>query len=82
VSILDRLATIVGPKQLVKVVLPANPVSPLLILEVEAAAAFDELTRFRGDAFLQTGSIWPDTFRLGRTVPAVEYLQANRLRKC
>lgn len=51
------------------------------ILEVESAASFDELTR-SGDAdLLATGtsrSTWPNTFKSGRFVPAVEYLRAQR----
>jgi Asp-tRNA(Asn)/Glu-tRNA(Gln) amidotransferase A subunit family amidase len=53
------------------------------ILDVEAAASFDELTR-SGDAdLLQTGvsrSTWPNTFKVARFVPAVEYLRAQRAR--
>lgn len=51
-----------------------------IILLGEAAAAFDELTRFGGDAFLmQSGEPpWPTTFRAARFIPAVEYLQAGR----
>jgi Asp-tRNA(Asn)/Glu-tRNA(Gln) amidotransferase A subunit family amidase len=50
---------------------------------VEPAAAFDELTRFGADEFLTSQGTfdWPNTFRTARTVPAVEYLQADRLRK-
>lgn len=74
----NRLAGIVGQPQLSKVVFPTTPVQALPILSAESAAVFDELTRFGGDAFLQSG--WPTTFRNGRTIPAVEYLQANRHR--
>lgn len=54
----------------------------LLTLEVEAAAAFDELTRAGGtdEMVRQTRDAWPHVFRMGRMVPAVEYLQANRAR--
>ncbi len=48
-----------------------------LILNVEAAAAFDDLTRKGITEGLNT---WPATFRQGQFVPAVEYLRANRLR--
>lgn len=78
-AVLNLLSDIVGPENLVSVTLPATPVNPLLILRVEAATAFDELTRFGGDSLLQTG--WPQLFRVGRAIPAVEYLQADRLRK-
>lgn len=54
------------------------PVSPLmLILRVESASAFDELTRKGVTEGLNT---WPNFFRQGQFVPAVEYLRANRLR--
>ena len=53
-----------------------------IILGVEAAAAFDELTRSDRDSLLvrQTKNAWPNSFRSARLVPAVEYIQANRLR--
>ena len=53
-----------------------------LILTVEAAAAFDELTRSGADDKLvrQIRSAWPNVFRAARIVPAVEYVQANRVR--
>lgn len=52
------------------------------ILSVEAAAAFDELTRSGRDDLLvqQNRGSWPNTFRKARLVPAVEYVQANRAR--
>jgi Asp-tRNA(Asn)/Glu-tRNA(Gln) amidotransferase A subunit family amidase len=49
------------------------------ILTVEAAAAFDELTRSRGTDLMERSS-WPATFRAARFVPAVEYLRAQRIR--
>jgi Asp-tRNA(Asn)/Glu-tRNA(Gln) amidotransferase A subunit family amidase len=49
------------------------------ILAVEAAAAFDELTRSGRDELLENSS-WPNTFRQARFTPAVEYIQANRVR--
>jgi Asp-tRNA(Asn)/Glu-tRNA(Gln) amidotransferase A subunit family amidase len=70
--------------ELVEASLPDElPVSALrLILSVEAAAAFDELTRSGRDGLLvrQEQGSWPNTFRSARFVPAVEYLQANRAR--
>lgn len=53
-----------------------------LILSVEAAAAFDDLTRNgRDDDLVRQGAdAWPNIFRVARYIPAVEYLQANRLR--
>ena len=49
------------------------------ILSVEAAAAFDDLTRSNdiSDPSLNT---WPNTFRTHRYVPAVEYIRAQRAR--
>ena len=56
------------------------PVPPLrIILNAEAAAAFDELTR-SGRADLIERSSWPNSFRAARFIPAVEYIQANRIR--
>jgi len=52
------------------------------ILNAEAAAAFDDLTR-SGEIDLlirQDRGAWPNTFRQARFIPAVEYIQANRLR--
>ncbi|HEV3485267.1 MAG TPA: amidase, partial [Vicinamibacterales bacterium] len=49
------------------------------ILGVEAAAAFDDLTRspdIRDDSL----GNWPNTFRAARFVPAVEYIRAQRAR--
>jgi Asp-tRNA(Asn)/Glu-tRNA(Gln) amidotransferase A subunit family amidase len=65
--------------QLVPIKLPDKlPVQPLMqILNVEAATAFDELTRKGVTEGLNT---WPATFRAGQFVPAVEYLRANRIR--
>ena len=53
------------------------------ILEVEAAASFDDLTRSGDVDLLATGtsrSSWPNTFKSARFVPAVEYLRAQRAR--
>lgn len=62
---------------------PQIPSEPLMLtLEAEAAAAFDELTRSNQDDELvqQAPSSWPNSFRSARFIPAVEYLQAMRLR--
>ena len=48
-----------------------------LMLGVEAATAFDEITRKHITEGLNT---WPNTFRNGQFVPAVEYLRAARVR--
>ena len=52
------------------------------VLSAEAAAAFDELTRSGKDDLLvrQVRNAWPNVFRESRFIPAVEYIQANRLR--
>ncbi len=68
---------------LIPIELPKMNVSDLsFILSAEAAAAFDELTRSRRDTLLvrQMKNAWPNTFRTARFIPAVEYIQANRLR--
>lgn len=70
--------------QLVPIELPDFPVSAMsnTILMTEAAAAFDELTRSdRDDLLVRQGKDgWPNKFRAARLVPAVEYIQAQRLR--
>jgi Asp-tRNA(Asn)/Glu-tRNA(Gln) amidotransferase A subunit family amidase len=68
---------------LVAVELPKFPYDAMApLLEAEAAAAFDELTRTGRDKLLtdQGPSDWPNTFRTARLIPAVEYIQANRAR--
>lgn len=59
---------------------PYGSVTPLL--NAEAAAAFDELTRTGRDKLLvlQGADAWPNIFRCARFIPAVEYIQANRAR--
>lgn len=49
------------------------------VLSVEAAAAFDDLTRSKDIGDKSLGS-WPNTFRTHRFVPAVEYIRAQRAR--
>ncbi len=60
--------------------LPVNDIS--FVLDAEAAAAFDELTRSNRDELLvrQNKYAWPNIFRAARFIPAVEYLNANRIR--
>jgi Asp-tRNA(Asn)/Glu-tRNA(Gln) amidotransferase A subunit family amidase len=71
--------------ELLPVVLPDNyPVQAMrLILTAEAAAAFDDLTLSNRDSLLnaQNDYDWPNTFRAARLIPAVEYIQANRIRE-
>lgn len=65
--------------QLVPIKLPTANVSEAIttILDAEAAAAFDDLTRKGVTEGLNT---WPRTFRAGQFIPAVEYIRANRVR--
>jgi Asp-tRNA(Asn)/Glu-tRNA(Gln) amidotransferase A subunit family amidase len=68
---------------LVPVDMPPLPIEPLsIILRAEAAAAFDDLTRGNADDLLvrQERDAWPNVFRQARFIPAVEYIQANRIR--
>lgn len=53
-----------------------------VVLMSEAAAAFDEMTRTNLDDELTSQSrfSWPNYFRAARFIPAVEYINANRLR--
>ena len=63
--------------------LPDTEMSGLwVILAAEAAAAFDQITRDgRVDSMKrQDDSAWPNTFRAARFIPAVEYINANRVR--
>jgi Asp-tRNA(Asn)/Glu-tRNA(Gln) amidotransferase A subunit family amidase len=70
--------------ELIPVELPPDiPTAPLrIILSAEAAAAFDEITRSGKDDKMvrQTSGAWPNSFRASRFIPAVEYIQANRVR--
>ena len=69
--------------ELIPLELPDFPVEALsFILNAEAAAAFDALTRSNEDDLLkrQTRHAWPNVFRWARLIPAVEYIQANRHR--
>jgi len=69
--------------ELIPIELPQLPVDSLsFILDAEAAAAFDELTRSGRDDLLvrQQPRAWPNVFRQARLIPAVEYIQANRIR--
>jgi len=50
-----------------------------IILNAESAAAFDELTRSGRVDEIERSS-WPRSFRQARFIPAVEYIQANRIR--
>ncbi|MEX2176608.1 MAG: amidase [Pirellulaceae bacterium] len=64
---------------LVPIELPSRyPVGPLtIILNTEAAAVFDDLTR---QGVREGIGRWATTFRQGEFVPAIEYLRACRVR--
>lgn len=69
--------------KLIPIELPDLPVTDIsIILDSEAGAAFDELTRSNMDDFLvmQTKNSWPNIFRTSHFIPAVEYINANRIR--
>jgi Asp-tRNA(Asn)/Glu-tRNA(Gln) amidotransferase A subunit family amidase len=69
--------------ELIPVELPDVPVNDVaFLLSTEAAAAFDELTRSNRDDLLvrQIKNAWPNIFRAARFIPAVEYINANRIR--
>ncbi|WP_299755920.1 amidase [uncultured Pontibacter sp.] len=69
--------------ELVPISLPDLPARELtMTISVEGAVAFDELTRSGRDSLLvaQHKNAWPNTFRSARFIPAVEYLQAQRVR--
>lgn len=74
-----------GGAVLVEKVLPDLPFGTLIfhIIAVEAAAAFDAMTRTGTDDQLawQAPEAWPNTFRAARFIPAVEFMQARRLRR-
>ena len=80
-NVVDRLREL--GFTMVPIELPEFPTNSLsFLLDVEAAAAFDELTRSNKDDQLvgQIKRAWPNVFRSARYVPAVEYVQANRAR--
>jgi Asp-tRNA(Asn)/Glu-tRNA(Gln) amidotransferase A subunit family amidase len=68
---------------LIPLELPKLPYQAMIpMLEAEAAAAFDDLTRSGRDKLLtsQSKDDWPNSFRTSRFIPAVEYIQASRAR--
>jgi Asp-tRNA(Asn)/Glu-tRNA(Gln) amidotransferase A subunit family amidase len=69
--------------KLIPIELPDTIVNNIsFILNAEAAAAFDELTRSGKEDLLirQIKNAWPNVFRVSRFIPAVEYINANRIR--
>ena len=86
-ELLEQLEALSGTEglevSLVPVEVPDYPTGDMtMVLQVEAAAAFDELTRSRGvdELVRQERRAWPNVFRHAQLVPAVEYVRANRLR--
>ncbi|MEZ5980448.1 MAG: amidase [Planctomycetota bacterium] len=70
--------------EVVEVALPEGPWGSLVtLLHVEAAAAFEDLTRSGDDDRLvwQDDEAWPNTFRSAWFVPAIEFVKAQRLRR-
>jgi len=68
---------------LIPIDLPDLPYDAMrIILTAEAAAAFDDMTRSDRDKLMvQQGRFdWPNTFRTARFIPAVDYVNANRVR--
>ncbi len=69
--------------ELIPIELPELPVTAVqIILSAEAGAAFDDLTLSGKDDMLtrQGKYAWPNIFRVSRFIPAVEYINANRIR--
>jgi len=83
----DRAALEVVKKlgmELVEVSIPDWPYDSLnLILFAEGAAAFEKLTLSHKDAELkaQVPDAWPNTFRQSRFLSAVDFVQADRMRR-
>ena len=70
--------------QVVEVSLPDWPYDSLnLMLFAESAAAFEELTLSHKEAQLraQVPDAWPNTFRQSRFLSAVDFVQADRMRR-
>lgn len=72
VRILERMGASISPLAIT----PADD-SLFSVLEVEAGAAFDDLTRSERIKLLKNSS-WPRSYRASRFVPGIEYLQAQR----
>ncbi|MEJ7766480.1 MAG: hypothetical protein WKF89_01625, partial [Chitinophagaceae bacterium] len=71
---------------LMEIAIPDSVLYPFAIItpiiNAESAAAFDDLTKSNQDDLLtgQRKSDWPNSFRVSRLIPAVEYINANRHR--
>ncbi len=69
--------------KLQEVELPATNAQQIsFLLQAEAAAAFDDITRDGRVTTLrsQGAGDWPNSFRTSRVIPAVEYIRAQRAR--
>jgi Asp-tRNA(Asn)/Glu-tRNA(Gln) amidotransferase A subunit family amidase len=77
---LEKMGAELVPVELDNDTIPYYAMS--IILEAEAAAAFDQLTRSHRDSLMvrQHRYAWPNMFRTARYITAVEYIQANRIR--
>jgi Asp-tRNA(Asn)/Glu-tRNA(Gln) amidotransferase A subunit family amidase len=67
-----------------EITLPEMPVDEILpAVDVESAAAFEQLTLSGRDDLLrrQINDAWPNSFRQSRYFSAVDYVQAERLRR-
>lgn len=60
--------------------LPDAPEGTYSVLFAESSAAFESLVRGERVEELEKYSAWPTYFRAGRLIPAVEYIQADRVR--
>jgi Asp-tRNA(Asn)/Glu-tRNA(Gln) amidotransferase A subunit family amidase len=70
--------------KIVELELPEGPHDTLMtILDVEAASAFEDMTRANQDDLLQwqAPQAWPNTFRSAWMIPAIELVQADRYRR-
>lgn len=78
--VIDALTTL-GAKP-VPITWPTDPSGDTLrfLLSVEAAAAFDAITRDNTVDQMVIQDAWPNTFRSAHFVSAVDYVQANRAR--
>lgn len=81
-AVLERLRSLGA--ELVEVTLPELPYEGLVtILLAESAACFEALTMEDRDDLLrwQDPEAWPNQWRLARFIPAVDLVQADRLRR-
>ncbi len=70
--------------QVEEIILPNFDYRALMLqLDVEAAAAFEELTLSNRDDELRwrVDRAWPNTWRKARTISAIDYLQVDRMRR-